>query len=121
MQLIKQLNGPRLNIYIKLFYVVCATVKVPLRMYVSLLNYFVSNLDKARQEFTYMFYLVIRNFDKPRRYGITDFEAQLIMDMRQIPVTIDMPTEKTFFMETTATIEDLIETIVVFFELDRSI
>ena len=47
MQLIKQLNGPRFNIYLMLFYVVCATIKVPLRMYVPLLNYFVINLDKA--------------------------------------------------------------------------
>jgi hypothetical protein len=41
---------------------------------------------------------MIRNFDSPRKIGITDFEAQCIIHKKQIPVIIDMPTELSFFM-----------------------
>lgn len=73
MQIIKQLNGPKFKTYLNLLSIVCATIKVPFRMYTPLLNYFLVNVKKAELEFTYMFYLLIRNFDKPRKHGITEF------------------------------------------------
>ena len=48
MQILKQLNGPKFKTYLQLLCVVCATIKVPFRMYTPLLNYFLTNLEKAK-------------------------------------------------------------------------
>jgi hypothetical protein len=41
---------------------------------------------------SFIFYLLIKNFNRPRVEGILPFEASVVMIMKKIPVVIDLPT-----------------------------
>ena len=70
----------------------CTIIKVSLRMYVPLLNYLIYKSKKSIHAYSYLFYAVIRNFDRPRKGPITGIEAYHIVKLRQVGITVCFPT-----------------------------
>lgn len=97
-QILKQLKGHRFGTYIKVFALAAAIVKPPLRLHLPLLNYCISNIQSSPRYFAYIFYLLLKTFSKPRVCGVSAFEADMIMNMKKVPIVIDFPTQKVFYV-----------------------
>lgn len=91
MQIIKQTTGSKQKEYLPLLVLFSTVVKISLRMYVPMLNYFYQNQNISPSVFNYMFYAMIKNFDQSRKGPITVYEAMLIMNFKQIPITVSFP------------------------------
>ncbi len=127
MQVIKQLESKKL-IYMKILCCFSATVKPSARIYLPILNYLMEEETIMLNEnnftedlYNYAFYHLIKNFDQPRLSLPSFYELECFMNLKKIPITIGFPKEKVFYIESYTKVEELIEELISFYDLDPNV
>jgi hypothetical protein len=103
-------------------------VKPSARIYLPILNYLMEEETIMLNEnnftedlYNYAFYHLIKNFDQPRLSLPSFYELECFMNLKKIPITIGFPKEKVFYIESYTKVEELIEELISFYDLDPNV
>jgi hypothetical protein len=103
-------------------------VKPSARIYLPILNYLMEEETIMLNEnnftedlYNYAFYHLIKNFDQPRLSLPSFYELECFMNLKKIPITIGFPKEKIFYIESYTKVEELIEELISFYDLDPNV